>query len=177
MSILARRATKPWAKIRASPSNIVIYSNAFAGVAARIDADFVGRLGRIPDTVLRHPSRHRRFWHATHACFIMLGTLRSPALRAGVPSVVQNAEPSRPRRHSHGVTALDRNSGVLFSALSPWSDERPLSDGLCDCFGSKADVTFGSRDEPKRLSQRHYSVINRLQAPTTSHFPLPTCLN
>src|SRR5687767_2675914 len=31
--------------------------------------------------ILRRPSRHRRFSHATHACFIVLGTLRfqSPA--------------------------------------------------------------------------------------------------
>jgi len=49
-----------------------IFSSADPGVAARIDADFVGRLGRIPDTVHHRPSRHRRFWHATHACFIML---------------------------------------------------------------------------------------------------------
>src|SRR6188768_3011572 len=75
MPILTRRATKPWAKTRASPSDAIGYSNACAGVAAGIDADFVGRLGRIPDTVLHRPSRHRRFRRATHACFVMLETL------------------------------------------------------------------------------------------------------
>jgi hypothetical protein len=47
MSILTRGATKPWAKIRASPWIAIGYSDACAGVAAKIGADFVGRLGHM----------------------------------------------------------------------------------------------------------------------------------